>query len=121
MKIECLLLRKGGTRVLLGVTDYHFKPDAKGRHVADVKDVEHVGVFAGIKEGYRLLADEDQANPPGNGEGDEAKTTSEPNPDGFDKFDRAALSDLYRQRFNEFPASALTKPKIIEALRQPVA
>lgn len=56
MKIECVLRRPGGTTVNIGGIDYSFAPDARGRHVAEVTQPEHIRAFASI-EGYRLITD----------------------------------------------------------------
>jgi trimethylamine:corrinoid methyltransferase-like protein len=56
-RIECKLIREGGTVVELGGNTYHFAPasDAEGApHVCDVKDDEHVDRFLAISEAYRL-------------------------------------------------------------------
>lgn len=52
MKIRCKLVRKDGTPVQIGTTTYHFKPDADGVHVADVKDPKHIKIFLNIPEAY---------------------------------------------------------------------
>lgn len=41
MQIECTIHREGGSVITLGDQDYHFAPDAEGRHVATVTDAEH--------------------------------------------------------------------------------
>lgn len=53
--IESKIQRKGGTLVDLDGTTYHFTPDAKGRHVAEVSNPEHIAKFLQIPEGYRML------------------------------------------------------------------
>lgn len=53
MKIECTLKRKGGTVAEIDGTEYHFQPDADGRHVAEVADEKHINRFLDIREGYR--------------------------------------------------------------------
>lgn len=55
MNIECLLKRPGGTRIALGGTAYHFKPDDLDRHVASVENPDHSKLLLGITEGYRSL------------------------------------------------------------------
>lgn len=45
MQIECTIKREGGTRATIGTTTYHFKPDADGRHVAEVADPNHITAF----------------------------------------------------------------------------
>ncbi len=55
MKIESIIKRPGGTKVTMGKTLYHFKPDEKDQHVAEVEDQGHIAVFLGITDGYRSL------------------------------------------------------------------
>lgn len=55
MKIECLIKRPGGTKVRLGATPYHFKPDELDRHVAKVENEDHQKAFLSVKEGYVSL------------------------------------------------------------------
>lgn len=64
MKIECILKREGGTHVELGGIDYHFKPQADGAHVADIKDRAHIGKFLAISEGYLIYDPEEAAADP---------------------------------------------------------
>lgn len=52
--IESIIRRPNGTRVTLGNTNYHFKPDAAERHVAEVSEPAHVDRFLAIPEGYRI-------------------------------------------------------------------
>lgn len=61
--IQCLLRRKGGTKVTFGhnlVTQktYHFKPidadDANAPHVCNVDNEEHADQLLSIREAYRL-------------------------------------------------------------------
>lgn len=54
MKIQCKLLREGGTRAEIGGIEYHFEPLADGAHVAEVTDVEHIDRFLAIPEGYKV-------------------------------------------------------------------
>lgn len=57
MKIECKLIRDGGTFVTLGGTNYHFAPTVTAggvRHIAEVKDKEHIERLLSIPEAYRL-------------------------------------------------------------------
>lgn len=54
MKIESLIRRKGGTRVKLDDTAYHFRPTEEDeRHTADVTISAHVKRFLAIPEGYQ--------------------------------------------------------------------
>lgn len=60
--IQCLLRRKGGTKVTFGHNaakqkTYHFKPlndDPESPHVCQVDDDEHADRFLAITEAYRL-------------------------------------------------------------------
>lgn len=64
MKIESILKRKNGTKISLGGIDYHFKPDEKGRHVANVTDQAHLAKLLSIPEGYRLVLDDEEHGKP---------------------------------------------------------
>lgn len=59
MRIECLLRRPEGTKITLGATEYHFRPDPKlnGAHVAFIADQHHAEALLRIKEAYRALDD----------------------------------------------------------------
>lgn len=54
MKIQSILIRDGGTRVVLDTTEYHFEPLADGAHVADVGIEAHIDRFLSIPEGFKL-------------------------------------------------------------------
>lgn len=54
--IESILQRKGGTKVTLDATTYHFVPDDAGRHVAAVSDESHIARFLQIREGFKIAA-----------------------------------------------------------------
>jgi len=56
MLIECKIQRPGGTVVELFGRDYHFKPDAFGRHICDVADERAAARFLEISEGYERAA-----------------------------------------------------------------
>lgn len=61
MLIESILRRDPPTEIVLGDTTYKFKPDDKGRHVAEVTDKHHVARLLSISEGYQLAdGDEDK-------------------------------------------------------------
>ena len=53
--IESLIRRAKGTRVTMGNTNYHFRPDAADRHVAEVENDAHIARFLAITEGYRAV------------------------------------------------------------------
>lgn len=61
MKIECKLKRKGGTRVTIEGAEYHFAPQADGRHVADVSNAAHAERLLDITEGYVAVRSEKPA------------------------------------------------------------
>lgn len=63
MKIECKLLRAGGTEVSIKNTTVKFVPRADGRHVAEVEDENVIGVLLAI-EGYAEVDSELEASPP---------------------------------------------------------
>lgn len=58
--IESIIRRKGGTKVRLNGTEYHFTPDEEGRHVAEVSKNAHIQRFLAVPEGFRLLDDEEE-------------------------------------------------------------
>ncbi|AXF51440.1 putative endoglucanase [Erwinia phage Pavtok] len=59
MKIECLIIRPGGTKVDFDAPkrQYHFKPDAEfdGRHIATVGETSHAAMLLRIREAYRAV------------------------------------------------------------------
>lgn len=57
MKIESIIKRDPPTEIVLGDTTYKFKPDDKGRHVAEVADKHHIARLLSISEGYQLADD----------------------------------------------------------------
>lgn len=52
--IECKLIRKGGSIIPIGSTEYHFKPYTDGAHVCEVANEAHADLFLSITDGYRL-------------------------------------------------------------------
>lgn len=58
MLIESIIKRVPPTEIVLGDTTYKFKPDDKGRHVAEVTDKHHIARLLSISEGYQLADDE---------------------------------------------------------------
>lgn len=54
MKLECILIREGGTFVNLGEATYHFAPQEDGRHVAEVNNEAHIERLLQIPEAYRI-------------------------------------------------------------------
>lgn len=55
MIVESILKRAGGSVILMGKVNYHFKDDGQDRHVAIVSDPDHFARFMGIPEGFRLV------------------------------------------------------------------
>jgi hypothetical protein len=124
MKIESLLRRKGGTKVTLDGVEYHFKPGPDGREFADVTNSDHIGIFASIREGYRVAGAETKAPEPVKPAAPAPQPSpayidgaTEPHKDDLDKLDRPALAELFAKRFGRPPAPRLSPEKIIEALR----
>lgn len=65
MLLKCPVIREGGSTYEVGGTDYHFKPQADGEHVAEVTNPAHQDRFLEI--GFRLYrADEKKAAAPAN-------------------------------------------------------
>lgn len=58
MLIKCKLKRTNGSVVKLGDTSYHFKPNDKGDHVAEVADDDHAETLLAITEGYEAYEQE---------------------------------------------------------------
>lgn len=54
MKIQCVLLRDGGTKTDLDGLLYHFEPLADGAHVAEIEIEAHIDRFLAIAEGYKI-------------------------------------------------------------------
>lgn len=54
MKIACLGLRKGGTKVDLDGLEYHFEHLEDGKHVAVVEDEAHIDRFLSISDHYKV-------------------------------------------------------------------
>lgn len=53
MKVECKLKREGGTKIDIDGTEYHFKPQADGAHVAEITDEAHLERLQQIPEAYK--------------------------------------------------------------------
>jgi hypothetical protein len=58
MKIQCTILRDGGSKVDLDGTQYHFEPLEDGSQVADVENEKHADRFLAISEGYKVYRGE---------------------------------------------------------------
>lgn len=78
MKIECKLIREGGTKVELDGVEYHFAPGPDGKHVAEVTDKTHIQRFLSIGEAYQLPDDDQPAAPDQPAASDQPATTQEP-------------------------------------------
>lgn len=120
MKIESILIRKDGTKIHFGTPgepgsiEYHFKPDASGRHVAEVPNRDHINKLLAVSEGFRVVIDDE---PSEEGGGDEGGEVDDGVDDGLELLDKHALAKEYEAAYGEPPASALSKPKLIEAIR----
>jgi len=57
MLIESIIQRPQGTRITLGqgaeAAEYHFRPDAEGRHVCVVEYQPHAAALLAIRDGFR--------------------------------------------------------------------
>lgn len=62
MKIRSKIERKGGTRVTMGASNYHFQPRvAGGPHIDNVTNKDHAARFLAIREGFEIAeADEER-------------------------------------------------------------
>lgn len=125
MRIESILRRKGGTKVTLDGTEYHFAPDSEGREFADVASERHIGIFLSIPEGYRAINASAKAPakepvlapaPPAPVAEPTKKSAVEPLPANVEKMDRAELASLYEKAFGHRPAPRLKQEKILQAL-----
>lgn len=54
MKIACLGIRDGGTKVDIDGLEYHFQPLEDGAHVAEVEDEAHIDRFLSISDHYKV-------------------------------------------------------------------
>lgn len=52
MKIQSLIKRKNGSKILIGETTYDFQPDADGNHVCEVTDKAHIERLLAVTEGF---------------------------------------------------------------------
>lgn len=117
MKIECKLLREGGTVVELDGIEYHFAPQADGAHVAEVQDERHQDKLLAISEGYRLYRGKAAAEAriePADGPHDHlaADTNGDGAVDGDEELD--ALREQHKAKFGSYP-HARTKADTIRA------
>jgi hypothetical protein len=58
MLIQCRQERKDGTVIELDKSKYHFKPNADGAHVCEVKDRKHIDTLLSIVEGFHVHGEE---------------------------------------------------------------
>jgi len=58
MLIESHIRRKNGSKISLGKDVYHFSPDKEGRHVAEVKNEEHIARLLSITECYTKVGED---------------------------------------------------------------
>ena len=133
MKIESLLRRPGGTKVTLESVEYHFKPGPDGREFADVTNVEHIGIFASIREGYRVAGLGTVASAPVEKPVEEAvqeppkpiqsrpyvDSAASPTKDElYEGMTRPELAAEYYSIYRKHPPPRLSAEKLIEALRE---
>lgn len=112
--IESIIQRKGGTKIKLGTTAYHFTPDDKGRHVAAVEDPDHIGRLLGIPEGYRIPREADADKPAVSGAAlgaSGAKVESATVKDLTITKDQGKAAQLPPKAEGSEPASGQTDPK----------
>ncbi len=57
MKLNCILLRSGGTHIDLDGVEYHFATDKDGNHSCDVTDKQHLKILLAIPEAYEIADD----------------------------------------------------------------
>lgn len=131
MKIECVLHRVGGSHIDLGDKTYHFKPDATGRHVAEVTDNKHIQTFLAIPEGYQIADDSDVPAPKKNSaasvkdidekENDkdsENTDDSDEDNDDAEANERLELVKQYQAAFGKAPHHRLSNDTIREKLAE---
>jgi hypothetical protein len=63
MKILLKIKREGGSKIDIDKITYHFKPNEKGHHVAEVKDAAHIKRFLSIN-GYHAYEGEEPEDEP---------------------------------------------------------
>lgn len=112
MKIECILIREGGSVVEIGGATYHFRPSAAdgGKHVAVVNNPLHAARFISITEGYRMVDE-----PEGAAQAPPVQDPAEP-PPSIDDMDRDALVAAHVARFGNKPHHKLSDAKLREIL-----
>lgn len=54
MKIQCVLERKGGSKIELGGFEYHFEELEDGAHVADIENEAHIDRLLSISEAFKV-------------------------------------------------------------------
>jgi hypothetical protein len=54
MLIRCKIEREGGSHIDLPPAVYHFAPNKKGDHVADIADPDHLALLLSIPAGYEI-------------------------------------------------------------------
>lgn len=147
MKIECILIRDGGTHAEIGGVDYHFRPSHEhdGRHVAIVDDPLHAERFISIAEAYRMLPEQDDgeaasadadavADADAAAEAERTAITAEAqeqaaaqaaatiaNAPDLSLLTRIELVALHEARFGRKPHHRLAEGKLREILAQPPA
>jgi hypothetical protein len=104
MQIESIIKRPNGSKITIGDTQYHFKPNADGAHVADVENDAHIARFLSITEGFKLYRPDQVVEQ----EVEQYGGTNE----------RHDLAEQYEAKFGKKPHHKMTVQKIKEALAE---
>ncbi len=122
--IRCKLKRAGGTHVHFGegedVRRYHFKPNDKDEHVAEVADEGDLARLLAVPEAYELHGNAKTAKPvetaddaPAEGG---AENKSEPSP--YDTYSRDELAAMLEARTGKKPHRKAGVDKLIAGLTE---
>ena len=121
--MECVLRRRFGTRVVLDLDEYHFKPQGDWRrsaHLCEVSSPEHAKILAAIPEAYRYAdgVPAARAEPPAS----QGQVLEAPDPEDGDRAGarerRAALALRYREAFGQAAPSRWSAERIEQELRE---
>lgn len=123
--MECVLRRRFGSRVVLDLDEYHFKPQGdwqRSAHLCEVSSPEHAKILAAIPEAYRYAdgVPAARAEPPAS----QGQMLGAPEPEpGLDDGDRAgtrerraALALRYREAFGQAAPSRWSAERIEQEL-----
>jgi hypothetical protein len=118
MKIESLIRRPHGTKVQLGNKEYHFTPDATGRHVADVHHDDHIEAL--LKHDYAYV----EAVPAEDLKAGDGSTIVVPpkSPEEIaEKAERAELEAEYERKFMKKASTNFTLDSLREQIENGMA